>query len=642
MRCITNGKMISANGTVSTDAASCTTDFIPVTRGYTLHIEDCYLRYNRSICAYDEKKTFVECVATESNDTEVTYTVPSGVGYIRITGAAGIAPKITKTSHPISRDIENLEALAKGNKTTLEVIAEESQAALNAANKLGVTSLDVGELTNGCFDSNLGTVIDTTSSMVTDFIAVLPRSRVEIKGAFLTNNNRSIIGYDEHRAYVTCFVKNATDTEYVIESVPQAVKYIRVCCRPDTPPAVLQVNAPTKADIYVDDIAYDINEFEDGYIADRFNGETVTDSTKWCRSPFIAVHPHQEIELTYYAPLEGVAFYCYDENKKFVSYVPPLGADGSLITTKDRFVLPYDAHFIRVNASRVSIAKFKLYYTEQIARDKYVLDYVKEFFEGTHKRAKSVFQTAKKKPILTIIDDDTCDLVQVSRFHEFCMELGIRGTFACLTKCLEDDTTGELKATLLEYEREGFHITLHSHTQNKLYETIAEKSWAGETWSEDEWIAVEKDFVTGVQKLKEYGFVDYHFWITPYGVRNGVFNDLARKWGMHCSVGCGGAEYESDKAERGRYGLNRPSIGGTDESGSQTLAGMKAIIDDAVQNNGWLLVATHMWEKGWTTDEGFARFKELVEYAKAAGMEVKTLNEAWRIREPIYRLYETF
>jgi hypothetical protein len=67
---------------------------------------------------------------------------------------------------------------------------------------------------------------------------------------------------------------------------------------------------------------------------------------------------------------------------------------------------------------------------------------------------------------------------------------------------------------------------------------------------------------------------------------------------------------------------------------------MKAIIDDAVQNNGWVLVCTHMWDEGWANN--LDRFRELVNYAKAAGMEVKTLNEAWRIREPIYRLYETF
>ena len=38
----------------------------------------------------------------------------------------------------------------------------------------------------------------------------------------------------------------------------------------------------------------------------------------------------------------------------------------------------------------------------------------------------------------------------------------------------------------------------------------------------------------------------------------------------------------------------------------------------------------------------YVSYKELVNYALAQGMQVKTLNEAYRIREPIYKLYEAF
>ena len=629
---IIDGKMIGKTGGVSTDAASCATDFIPVISGHTLRITNCFIRYSRSICAYDENKSFVECVATESTYTEVTYTVPKGVTYIRVTGNSGVSPRITKINHPVDVDIARVE-------TVSEEARKDSKTALEATNKIGFTSLYVGELTDGYIDPNTGKVAASSSSSVTDFIEVIQGARVEIKGAYLTSD-RNISGYDGNKNFVVCIIKGVRDTEYTIESVPYNVKYIRITCPLNTSPIVHQITTPTKSDIFVENITYDINEFENGYISDKNNGVNIVDSTTWCHSPYISVHPHQEIELTYYAALAGVAFYCYDENKNLVLAVSPLGSDGTVITKTDKFLLPYDAHYIRVNGKIPNLANLRINYTKNIPHNMYAVDYVKDFFNKTHRRTKDVFQTAKQKPILTIIDDDTCSLAQVSRFHDFCMALGIRGTFACLTSYLDNDKTGELKNTLLEYEREGFHITLHSHTQNKLYETIVEKMWVGESWSAEEWNEVERDFVTGLQKLQEFGFIDYKFWVTPYGVRGGVFDDLARKWGLHCAVGCGGSNYETDNPIRGRYCVNRPSIGGTDASGSQTLEGIKAIIDDASQNNGWLLVATHMWDEGWVGN--LDRFRELVDYAKSKGMEVKTLNEAWRIREPIYRLYETF
>ena len=89
--------------------------------------------------------------------------------------------------------------------------------------------------------------LDTKAS-VTDFIEVEVGARVEIDGAYLSGN-RAICGYDINKQFVECFATNTTDTECVIESVPDGVKYIRITCPRDFYPSVLQVNLLTKADL---------------------------------------------------------------------------------------------------------------------------------------------------------------------------------------------------------------------------------------------------------------------------------------------------------------------------------------------------------------------------------------------------------
>lgn len=140
--------------------------------------------------------------------------------------------------------------------------------------------------------------------------------------------------------------------------------------------------------------------------------------------------------------------------------------------------------------------------------------------------------------------------------------------------------------------------------------------------------------------MKQYGFTDYKFWCTPYGVWDEQIRNLARKWGFECTVSSGQTGYETTKAKHGRYALWRMSFESEDKDGSLTLTQIKEEIDNASLENGWVLITTHMGESAWANS--YDRFAELVNYAKSKGFEVRTLNDAWRIRKPIYEFYEMF
>ena len=255
------------------------------------------------------------------------------------------------------------------------------------------------------------------------------------------------------------------------------------------------------------------------------------------------------------------------------------------------------------------------------------IDILQGWREAAYGKIDNLFEQATAAPIITFIDDDTTDLAAVQRFKNTCDELGIVGGFAVVTSNL--DSQPELAEALQEYEKEGFHMCLHCDVHNRFY-APATRDYA----------QCRSDFVTGIRKMKKYQFADPMFWCIPYGSPDKEMEDMAKKWGMECLVASGCNSYETAEAKNGRFALRRCSLDPTDDGALTTLDRLKQLVRMAVAENGWLLITTHFTEDGWIDNQD--RFKELVNYALEQGMQVKTLNEAYRIREPIYRLYEAF
>lgn len=375
------------------------------------------------------------------------------------------------------------------------------------------------------------------------------------------------------------------------------------------------------------------DKYEAGYL--HSDGSVIEADNVLC-SPFIEVVENQDLVVGgMYTAAFAIAHF-YDANKAHMGYERYATA-GSTVQ-KTTLKIPYNAKYIRYSVLPSRLANVVLRYSNKIRRDHLPLGLVEGWYKTAHRQINKLFEMATAEPIITFIDDDTASVEAVTRFRDVCNELGIKGSYAVITGQVE--RVQNLGATLLQFEREGFTSIVHCNEQSG-HVTLPDGSKTSAYLAESRDLALcEQDLVTALQRMQMHEFTDYKLWATPYGVRDKEMQELAQKWGLECLISSGRAEYETTEAKYGRFGLSRVSLQATDEAGGVTLDQFKQLIDSAVAENGWLLVTTHMAESAWA--DNLDRFCELVNYAKGAGMKVKTVNEAWRIRKPIYSLYETF
>ena len=385
-------------------------------------------------------------------------------------------------------------------------------------------------------------------------------------------------------------------------------------------------------------IAFDLNDFQEGYLST--NGITVYPGENYKHSGFIEVQDRREISLKNAATLGLSKVFFYDEDYHLIGRVE--GPVYSPINPETIFVTPFNTKYIRFGISASQLENISISYVKEDYKDYWINDLVKGWYNSGYKKIGKLFGDSVKQPLITIIDDDTTSLVAVQRFHDYCVNNRIVGTYATLTDFL--NRTEGLAEQLLEYEKEGFHVCFHGWKQSPFY-----------TMNGYESAGAENDFVTGYQDMTKYGFSDWKFWCTPYGQSFQAIQNLARKWGMKCLVRSTSAHepglIETTEAKNGKWALYRVGMHSHDDGTAvPTLEELKVLVDETVEKGGWLLINTHMQyngtnegtEEDWTTDEAKVRFADFVNYAKNAGCVFTTLNEAWRIKEPIYNFYDFF
>lgn len=213
------------------------------------------------------------------------------------------------------------------------------------------------------------------------------------------------------------------------------------------------------------------------------------------------------------------------------------------------------------------------------------------WYDTLGERMAHLLNKATEKKICCIVDDDTVSIAAVQLFQTACNANGIKGTLACLTKNLERNTG--LDETLLGMERDGYQIVLHAHTQTGAQDET-------DFWRDPDAALAkcEADMVQGLQNMKEAGFSNYRYWVTPYCKDTDSVQRMARKWGMKCLL-AGGNTYEPADDTYGRYAIRRAAFGHNDADSSITLAQLQTIAQEAAANNGWLVVMTHFeqWQK---------------------------------------------
>lgn len=207
----------------------------------------------------------------------------------------------------------------------------------------------------------------------------------------------------------------------------------------------------------------------------------------------------------------------------------------------------------------------------------------------------------------------------------------IKGCYGVITDYLERDEN--LKNLLLRYEDEGFGMLFHAKWQDVYYMDNDKRDIA----------LAEADYCQGMRKMRDIGFIDYNYWVSPYGVTDEEIVSMCKRHGAKCLLSTynntfiqnNGLNGKSESVER--YAMPRCSLGYDDSQYPKfTLADLKLQIDKCVQANGWLIITTHVqqWsdEYGETPDN---RLREIIQYAIDNNCKIKTFSEAYAERNSV-------
>ena len=243
------------------------------------------------------------------------------------------------------------------------------------------------------------------------------------------------------------------------------------------------------------------------------------------------------------------------------------------------------------------------------------------------------FLVSSATPIVTWIDDDTVRSSSkgITFVKALADELGIKCTFACITNTISGDDAYSVatKNLLLEYQKEGFQIVSHSATHDAAWKPSS---------SDYSTNHIEEEITESIRILKEKGFLQCDYLVTPFGAHTTEVQNITSKW-CKCLVNAGGAEKYNKLYGNGRYNINRVFISSVEHS---DIKHYTSIIDEAIANSGWIVFGTH---SGMTVEGGgwdHDLVKNVMQYALDKGIRIATLSEALKIRKPIYDLYDMF
>lgn len=485
---------------------------------------------------------------------------------------------------------------------------------------------------NRYINKNTGSIsLDTSVHGATDYISVDPDTEYFMYGVVLTGN-AGIAEYGESLNLIK--VHSGTAVEGYSLVTNSQTRYLRVTTYNDGHPIIgFKYDLQSKLrsifsnrEIYIDktNIVKGYPNYSDGR---GFYLYPETTDTIYYRTDYIEIIPNSEIVLALFGTGGYGYAYFFNEDKNFIGRVY---ASTVISTVVQEVVAPKEAKYMMltlINDYKNSCCAF---YKNPEILDKTPFGL---FDEYGFKRGIQLFAKRKgETPIITVIDDDTSSVEYVEKYHQVCNSLGILGTYSVITDNLVSDSG--IKDRLLSYEKEGHGMLYHCKSQETYYN-------AGSSRNFD---MARNNFVDGLRKMNEFGFLDYKYWISPYGVHDNDMQNLARHYGMKCLIST--ANNFSITENQGSYNLYcipRCSLNPEDEQPNYTysLEDLKEEMDRCYKERGWIIVTTHVntWSDG---NEGESRFIEAMNYAKEKGFSFKTFAEAFSIWEPTFILNSMF
>ena len=517
-------------------------------------------------------------------------------------------------------DTINLSYTEEAYKLTKE-IESVRQTVINAIDSEKI----IGELEDGMFiNKNTGEAEISSDSSVTDFIKVQPRQKIKVDRCYLYSN-RSICSYSANKFFIESIAATLSDTtvEFI---VPQHVEYIRVTSRLGVKPIIKVTEGITLTDSTNKKVMSVPSNIEYVEIQGKFigsNADEVIDPNYAC-TDFIPVIGGHTIIVDKALAVHETVLYFYDIHKNGLSRVK--GANLSL-TSEQSVNIPINAKYIRVNKYKGYRTSGKLlisYLTNPEYAEKYVDRTVELWGSTIGMRLDRFLQVVGTKPILSICDDDTA-YDAIPYLKDICDEEGIKCNFACVASKLESGTNHEeLTQRLLEYEEQGFHIVNHSYSHGYCWNDNKPEFSTDECY---------RDLVKAQRVLRQKGFVDSDWLVTPFGSSSVSLQAVARKAGMNALINSADNSM-NHYGQNGRYRIRRILIAPTQE-----LSYYKSLIDEAIRNGDWLVLETHTdMPEQW--DGNLVR--SIIQYAKSKSIDIMTIGEAFRLRKVCYDIYDIF
>lgn len=239
----------------------------------------------------------------------------------------------------------------------------------------------------------------------------------------------------------------------------------------------------------------------------------------------------------------------------------------------------------------------------------------------------------KRMPIVSFIDDDTSSIELVTRYYNLFSQHNVVGNYAVMTKRL-DDISG-LSNLLLSYEEKGYGCLYHCYYQSGDETRYWESG--NEMYNED---LIKENFIKGLRSMDKYGFSNYKYWVTPYGVDDEFIQSLAKTHGMKCLFTMSGDfinnAFVTRNGNTNRFDIPRISV-----SSQSNQDRTKAIIDSLSKTDGWLIIVTHANSWGETTEVD-NKVSEIIEYIISKNIKIESVPQAFREMETSFFLYDLF
>lgn len=611
------GYYIYLNGNpMGGDANSSVTDFVSVLPGHSIYATNIYCTGNRCVCAYDKDKQLTRVLTSNTEDNPLSVTLNRDEYYIRLTAWKTNIPKVVYTDELALTDIAYLE----GRDATIEYQFDKEIKEYNVL--------------RGFYVASDGSYVGDDNSVIIDKIPIQSGKSFTVKDVVLAGS-RSICAYDSNGDFVSVLTTNqgttaktftyTNDGSYAYVSITQTIS-IR-----SELPTIEYVNAFSeisdesigeKRSIFDSNfIEFWNGQVESGYV--DYDGVTVVANGGYRHTPFISVTGGRTIIIKNFCSAVVRYLFAYDENKN-IRYIPV--APSSAEVSSYEYELPIDVYYIRYNLYTAQINTTSIEYKDTDVykwnKEKFYSTITEKWYRKTDNAISTPFATATTAPVITLIDDDTISVEAVQRYYNACIANDVKGGYAVLTANLEDNET--LKNLLLGYEDKGFSMNIHAYSQVDAYNSGATRDI----------VVAEANFCKGLRQMREFGFLDYMYWCTPFGVSDADIQGLAKRHGIKCLIRSGINTAFVGTGDLSRFDIPRASLNNNDTALQQ----LKSLVDKIVAANGWLLVTTHMSESSWSDT---SRFTEFVTYAKNNGCVFKTISEAWAERQYIFDLYST-